>query len=290
MYKIPMTNDPRPFSQIAMDLITDLPKSHGFDSILTIVDYGTSRVALFLPCNKTITGAGIAKLYYEHVYRWFGTPTRMISDRDPRFTLHFGQALTKQLDIKRNLSTAFHPQTDGLSEPTNQWVEQYLHLITAHDQKNWSQWLPLATAVHNNKRNMSLGFIPNKVLWGQSANLIPNTTKLTPNQMVEERITDLQKWHKLATDAINQAAQSKATVTPTFEEGDTVWLEAKNLRLPHGSVKLAPRHYGPFKVECIINPVAFKICLPPSWNVHPVFHTSLLTPIKENSVYGPMYT
>jgi hypothetical protein len=70
-----MANEPRPFSQIAMDLIMDLPKSHGFDSILTIVDHGTSRAALFLPCNKTITGAGIAKLYYEHIYRWFGTPT-----------------------------------------------------------------------------------------------------------------------------------------------------------------------------------------------------------------------
>jgi hypothetical protein len=75
MYKIPMTCNPRPFSQITMDLITDLPKSHGFDSILTIVDHGTSRTALFLPCNKTITRAGITKLYYEHVYRWFGTPT-----------------------------------------------------------------------------------------------------------------------------------------------------------------------------------------------------------------------
>jgi transposase InsO family protein len=175
-----------------MDLITDLPKSHGFNSILTIVDHGTSRAALFLPCNKTITGAGIAKLYYKHVYRWFGTSTRMISDRDPQFTSHFGQALTKQLDIKRNLSTAFHLQTNGLSEQTNQWVEQYLRLITAHDQKNWSQWLPLATTVHNNKRNASLGFVPNKVLWGQSMRLLPNSDKLTPNQTVEERITELQ--------------------------------------------------------------------------------------------------
>jgi transposase InsO family protein len=126
MYKIPIVNHPRPFSQIAMDLVTDLPKSHGFDSILTIVDHRTSRAALFLPCNKMIMGIEIAKLYYEHIYRWFGMLTRLISDRDPQFTSHFGQALTKQLDIKRNLSTAFHPQTDGLSERTNQWVEQYL--------------------------------------------------------------------------------------------------------------------------------------------------------------------
>jgi hypothetical protein len=154
----------------------------------------------------------------------------MISDRDPRFTSHFGQALTKRLDIKRNLSTAFHPQTDGLSERTNQWVEQYLRLVTAHDQKNWSQWLPLATAVHNNKKNASLGFVPNQVLWGQSATLIPSHEEKTPNQTVEERITELRQRHALATDAINQATQSQKTITPQFKEGEQVWLEAKNLR------------------------------------------------------------
>jgi hypothetical protein len=146
----------------------------------------------------------------------------MISDRDPRFTSHFGQVLTKRLDIKRNLSTAFHPQTDGLSERTNQWVEQYLRLITAHDQKNWSQWLPLATAVHNNKKNASLGFVPNEVLWGQSAVLIPSHNKETPNQTVEERITELRQRHALATDAINQATQSRNTIVPTFKEGERV--------------------------------------------------------------------
>jgi hypothetical protein len=63
-----------------MDLIMDLSKSHGFDSILTIMDHRTSRAAIFLPCHKTITGAGITKLYYEHMYQWFGTPTQMILD------------------------------------------------------------------------------------------------------------------------------------------------------------------------------------------------------------------
>ena len=122
-----------------MDLITQLPKCEGFDTILTIVDHGCSHAAIFIPCNTTITGEGIAKLYFEHIYRWFGLPERMISDRDPRFTSHFAKALCAQLGIKQNISTAFHPQTDGLSERKNQWVEQFLRFLTMHQQDDWTQ-------------------------------------------------------------------------------------------------------------------------------------------------------
>jgi hypothetical protein len=99
-----------------MDLITGLPKSDGYDAILTIVDHGCSRGAIFLPCSTTITSAGIAKLYLENVFQWFGLPRKIISDRDPRFTSHFGKTITQALGITQNLSMAFHPQTDGLSE------------------------------------------------------------------------------------------------------------------------------------------------------------------------------
>jgi transposase InsO family protein len=109
-----------------MDLITGLPQRHGKNTILTIVDQGCSQAAIFLPCNNTITGSGIAQLYLDHAYRWFRLPTKMISDQDPQFTSHFRKALTQKLGIKHNLSMAFYPQTDGLLERKNQWVEQYL--------------------------------------------------------------------------------------------------------------------------------------------------------------------
>jgi hypothetical protein len=78
-----------------MDLITGLPKSQGYDAILTIVDHGCSWGAIFLPCNATITGPQIAQLYYKYIYPWFGLPNKVISDRDPCFTSHFGCALAK---------------------------------------------------------------------------------------------------------------------------------------------------------------------------------------------------
>jgi hypothetical protein len=126
LYRITTEQGMLPFKQIAMDLITGLPKHKGKDAILMIVDHRCSRAAIFLPCTTTITGPGIAQLYMDHVYRWFGLPTKVISDRDPRFTSHFGKSLAQQLKINQNLSSAFHPQTDGISERKNQWVEQYL--------------------------------------------------------------------------------------------------------------------------------------------------------------------
>ena len=106
-----------------MDLITGLPERCNHNAILTIVDQGCSRAAVFLPCNMTITGTGIAQLNFDHVVQWFRIPKRVISDRDPQFTSHFSRALATKLGIDQNLSTAFHPQTDGLLERKNQWVE-----------------------------------------------------------------------------------------------------------------------------------------------------------------------
>ena len=133
-----------------MDLITGLPQVNGKDAILTIVDHGCSRAAVFILYATTITGPGIAQLYLQNIYPWVGLPSRVISDRDPRFTSQFGKALTMKLGINHNISMEFHPQTDGLSERKNQWVEQYLQIVTSVSPEDWTQWLALASVVHNN--------------------------------------------------------------------------------------------------------------------------------------------
>ena len=165
LYKITILDNAPPFTQIAMDLIIGLPLSRGYDAILTIVDHGCSQGAVFLPCNVTIIGPQITQLYYKYIYPWFGLPSKVISNRDPRFTSHFGRALAKELGITWNMSTAFHLQTDGLTERKNQWVEQYLRLVAANN-KEWSELLPLATLVHNNSANASTRLAPNQLLIG----------------------------------------------------------------------------------------------------------------------------
>jgi RNase H-like domain found in reverse transcriptase/Reverse transcriptase (RNA-dependent DNA polymerase)/Integrase zinc binding domain len=138
-----------PFQYVSMDLITDLPKSEGYNSTLTIVNQGCPKAAKFIPCTKTIDGPGVAKEYLHHLVPWFGLPRQIILDRDPRFTSNFSHAICKDTGIQQNLSTAFHPWTDGQTEWMNAWVEQYLRPWTSNWPHDWAQLLPMTEFAHN---------------------------------------------------------------------------------------------------------------------------------------------
>ena len=288
LYKIPVPSKALPFQVIAMDLITALPKSEGHDAILTIVDHGCTRAALFLPCSTTITGEGVARLYFENVYRWFGLPDKIISDRDPCFTSNFAKALTQKLGIQQNVSSAFHPQTDGLSERKNQWVELYLRHLTSEQQDDWAQWLPIATAAHNNFPNSTTKVAPIEALLGYFPRRSFQPTPASKNQRAEDRIEIATRRRRQAKEALNRAV--KQTPVDQFKVGDRVWLEAKNLNLPYQTPKLAPKCHGPFVINKRISPVAYQLQLPPTWTVHDVFHAGLLTPYRETKEHGANFT
>ena len=99
-----------------MDFIVKLPESHGFDTILMITDHDCTKASIFIPCREEIDGPGVAKLYLNHVFALYGLPRKVISNRDPRFTSSFTRKLCKQFDIQQNISSTYHPQTDGQSE------------------------------------------------------------------------------------------------------------------------------------------------------------------------------
>src|SRR6266478_5867495 len=273
-----------------MDLITGLPMQRGYNAILTIVDHGCSRAAIFLPCTDTITGPGIARLYLDHVYCWFGLPSRMISDRDPQFTSHFGKALTTKLGILRNLSTAFHPQTDGLSERKNQWVEQYLRLVTLMNPKGWVDWLALATAVHNNQTNITTGLSPNQILFGYNPILNTEESPRTTNDLVEMRSEAMDQNRRNAIWALNKSSDQNGPPPSQYKPGQQVWLDATHLKLPHQKAKLTPRRLGPFRIAKEISPVAYQLILPVNWRIHNVFHASLLNPYHKTNAHGPNFT
>jgi hypothetical protein len=161
-----------PFQTISVDLITNLPVSRGFDSIFTVVDHGCSKAAVFLPCQKTIDAMGVASLYTERIFPFYGIPRRVISDRDPRFTAQFTKELCKQLKIDQNLSTAYHPQTDGQSERANQRVEQYLRIYSNDEKDDWVDLLPLAQFTHNTWINESTKATPFEVLIGHTPTIL----------------------------------------------------------------------------------------------------------------------
>ena len=101
---------------VAMDLITDLPESNGFNAVLTIIDHGCSKATKFIPCTMNITGEGVAALYLQHLVPWFSIPHKIISDHDPRFVSHFMTELCQLLQIQQNMSTTFHPHTNSTSK------------------------------------------------------------------------------------------------------------------------------------------------------------------------------
>ena len=289
LYKITVPPHAWPFEIVSMDLITQLSKSHGYDAILTIVDHGCTRAALFVPCTTNVTGEGIAQLYLDNVYRWFGLPSKVISDRDPRFTSHFSTAMCQRLGVDHNISTAYHPQTDGLSERKNQWVEQYLRFVTSAAQDDWSDWLAIATAVHNHYPNATTQIAPIRALMGYTPKLTPELPyPPTTNQLVDDRTKQATEKREQAKAALNKAAQSAPT--DVYRVGDQVWLEVKHLALPYQTLKLAPKRHGPFKITKRVSPVAYQLGLPPAWTIHDIFHASLLTPYRETAEHGVNYT
>jgi hypothetical protein len=268
-----------------------LPVSQGFDSILTITDQGCTKAAIFIPCNEDITADETAALYIKHVFAHFGLPTKVISDRDPRFMSKFIQAVCKVTGVKHAPSTAYHPRTDRQSERSNQWLETAIQFILDQKQKNWAPYLPIAQFAHNNWPSdttrkslffLLMGFNP-RADWIHATSPIPKVT-LRLEQLKEARIQ--------ARDAMIKAQQSwvKHRDTPKYKEGDLVWLEGKNLRVNQPTAKLAPRRHGPFKITQVMSAVNYRLELPTQWSIHPVFHIDLLTPYKETIMHGPNFT
>ena len=95
-----------------MDFRGGLPMTKARHDYLFVVVDGFSKMIVLIPCTKTVTGAGAAKLFFEHVWKHFGLPTSIISDRDSRFLGHFWDSLWGMMDTRLKKSTAFHPQTD----------------------------------------------------------------------------------------------------------------------------------------------------------------------------------
>ena len=94
----------------------------------------------------------------------------------------------------------------------------------------------------------------------------------------------------MATQALNRAAQKHMPDTSRWTKGQKVWLNVKNITLPYGTIKLAPRRHGPFVIEEVRSPVVYHLQLPPQWNIHPIFHASLLTPYVKTMEHGENYS
>ena len=108
------------------------------DAILVVHDR-LSKITYFMATTEGTSAEGLARLFQDNMWKLYGLPESIVSDRKPQFTAELTKELNKMLGIETRLSTAFHPQTDGQMERMNQELEQYLRFFVDHRQKDWPE-------------------------------------------------------------------------------------------------------------------------------------------------------
>ena len=156
------------WEDISMDFITGLPKVEGKDAIWVIVDRLT-KYAHFIPICCKNTAPQLAKIFMKNIYKQHGWPSRVICDRDPKFTSHFWQEVFRLAGTKFNMSTAYHPQTDGQTEAVNKCLEGYLRCYVTDKQQQWIKWVHMAEWWYNTTYHSSIKMSPFKALYGYNA-------------------------------------------------------------------------------------------------------------------------
>ena len=283
----PLTVPTRRWSVISMDFIVGLPlTSEGFDSVLSVVD-SLSKMAHFIPTSSAITAADFFFLFADRVVRYHGLPTTIISDRDPKFVSEFWRQLCQRFAIKRALSTAWHPQTDGQTERLNRTIEQMMRTYIQSREEDWPQLLPALELAYNCTPHSATGLSPFEVMIGenpvrtQDLDVIDSFPSLPAPQMTKafRLLVDRAAVHLEQAKAQQKAYADQARRQLEFNEGDLVWVSTRYMALS-GNRKFQQRYIGPYPVLQRIGKVAYKLELPPSMTVHPVFHVSLLVPHK----------
>ncbi|GKG16578.1 putative reverse transcriptase domain-containing protein, partial [Tanacetum coccineum] len=149
-----------------MDFVTKLPKTaSGKDTIWVIFDQLT-KSAHFLAIKENDSMEKLTRQYLKEVVSRHRVPVSIISDRNGRFTSHFWQSLTKDLGTRLDMSTAYHPQTDGQSERTIQTLEDMLRARVMDFGKGWDRHLPLTEFSYNNSYHMNIKAAPFEALYG----------------------------------------------------------------------------------------------------------------------------
>ena len=235
-------------------------------------------------------GEETVQLFLSTIFRCYGLPTKIISNRDPQFTSKFTRELCCTLGIQQNISSAYHPRTDRQSERNNQWVETYLHFFVNHRQDNWEAYLQIAEFAHNNWRNETTKHTPFFLLMGYHPHADGHyAASVSP--LVEQHLDNLLQARKDAQTHMTRAQQLwvKHQDTPKYKVGDYVWLDGCNLRTEQPTSKLGPQRHGPFVIAQVMSPISYRLQLPHQWCIHPVFHINMLTPYRETKTHGENY-
>jgi hypothetical protein len=242
-----------------------------------------------MPCTTTIEATGFAQLFLEGIIQLQGVPRKIVSDRDVDFTSDFWTEVIKRLQTKLLMSTAFHPQTDGLSEISNKQVTRYLQAFATHHQEQWDTMLPQAEYAYNTSTHSStdrslfeldLGYTPSIPL-DFVASQRDEMQSLEGTAFVERlqaSLLDAQDRLRVAQDT--QMVQANKSRWPcTLQVGDLVMLNTKDLPITYTSQdpslrKLQHPRAGPYRIIKFRGPNAVELELPTDMAIHDTVNVS----------------
>jgi transposase InsO family protein len=283
-----------PWDTISVDFIVELPKSHGYDAIMCVVD-SLTKCAHFILTHTTINVEGTALLFLKEVRKHHGTPRIVVSDRGPQFVAAFMRELYKLLNIKLAMSTAYHPQTDGQTECVNQVLEGYLRIFTSRQQDDWDDFLPTGEFQYNNTVHSSTQQTPFMVDTGRHPRMgfepqQPRSTLESANEFAERIALGIEEAKVALTKARDEHAMfynRRRKPALVYAPGDRVWLDGSDIATNRPSSKLSHRRLGPFVIEACVGLGAYRLKLPYQFrHLHPIFPTVKLSPAPPDPIIG----
>uniref|UniRef100_A0A8C6LN61 Gypsy retrotransposon integrase-like protein 1 n=1 Tax=Nothobranchius furzeri TaxID=105023 RepID=A0A8C6LN61_NOTFU len=272
-----------PWSHIAIDFVCGLPSSHGFTTVLTIVDR-FSKACHLVPLKTLPSSVVTAQLLVKHVFRLHGISTEILSDRGPQFVSKVWKEFSTVLGARVALTSGFHPQTNGQCERMNRELGAMLCCVCAIKPSAWSDHLAWVEYTHNSHISTATDQSPFEVSIGYQPSFIPlRTGPTTSTPQFLRRVHHM--WAATKSSLLRSAEKNQRLAdrhrrpAPTYSPGQIDWLSSKDIPLKATSRKFAPRYLGPFKVAAVPSPVTVHLDLPQLLKVHPMFHVSLVKPM-----------
>jgi len=298
----PLPIPERRWADISMDFIVGLPPSENMNAILNVMCRRTKE-RHYIPCTTDNEGTSAEKtmeMLMSAVYKHHGPPESIISDRGPQFIATVWKSWCRRLGTKMNLSTAFHPETDGQTERANQDVELQLRTFCNYYLDDWAKHLPLAEFADNANVSSATGvspffankgfeprmsFGPDETSYESTRERLQAQQAADITQSQQDVLTYIrQELHQTQDSMVDQANRHRREVE--YEEGQEVWLDARNMKTQRPSKKLDDKMYGPFKISEKISSHAYRLDLPPSMKVHNVCSVNRLRPAAIDPLPG----